>query len=117
MTTNSSRKAYFDTANRRKRVSIRKQCYDALKERAMTCREVSAHTGLTYNQVSKRISDLYLTDFIDIIGEVEENGQKNSVYKACAVVPMFEVPYLTLKEWLKLNHPTVYTEYMKIKRK
>jgi hypothetical protein len=75
--TESSKKAFSATTQLRKkhRKLVFSVCWIG-----RTNREIATATGLKYNQVQKRSSELYLSGEFKIIGEKIEGGRANPIY-------------------------------------
>ena len=107
--TTSSTKAYLDPENKERRKTHREIVKDAYFF-ARTIREASEESGLTYNQVQKRTSELLETSEIMIIGERTEWGNKNSVFFVTGNKKKV-VKKQSIKDFLKEHYPHILIEY------
>ena len=106
--TTSSKQAYANNAKlrRKHRELVHSVCF-----LSRTNREIATATGLKYNQVQKRSSELHESGELKIIGLKIEGGYANSIYIQSKLSDKPDKKP-TLKSWLKLNHPDIYFEYM-----
>lgn len=107
MATQASKKAFSTTKKLRKkhRKLVFSVCWIG-----RTNREIATATGLKYNQVQKRSSELYLSGEFKIIGEKIEGGRANSIYiqSKSTSKPDKKQP---LKKWLETEHPHILHEW------
>ena len=111
--TNSSKQAYFNPDNQVRRISHKKQCYNALigETRGLTYVEIARKTGLTEAQTWKRCSELQKERNIVILGGRMNNGSLHSVYHINNQPQLFQTPKLTFKQFVKQKYPNILHEY------
>lgn len=107
MATQSSKKAFSSTTQLRKkhRALVFSVCWIG-----RTNREIATATGLKYNQVQKRSSELHSDGEFKIIGEMMEGGHLNSIYIQSKATSKSDRK-LTFPEWAKKEYPNIWTEY------
>lgn len=113
MSTTASKKAFNNAENKVRRESHKERILNFLKAEHWfySNRKIAEATGLTYEQVHKRTPELVSEQKVSIVGETTENGQTVSLYAYNGIQPLIAVKKLTLKEWLKINHPEVLNEW------
>jgi hypothetical protein len=107
--TTASTKAYLDPENKERRKTHREIVKDSYFF-AKTIREASVESGLTYNQVQKRTSELLEYGEIMIVNEKMEEGNNNSVFIVTGNKKEV-VKKQSLKDFLKEHYPHILVEY------
>ena len=117
MATTASKQAFIDTQNVKRRESHRKQITRVMQSGIwLTNRGISLRTGLDYEQVHKRTSELVQDGTLRIVAAEFESGNLCSVYKINEELMLFPVKKLRCSEWLKINHPAIFDEWEKINK-
>lgn len=113
MATTASKQAYFNPDNQVRRISHKKQCYNALigEKVGLTYIEVAVKTGLTLQQCWKRLSDLHTEKAIYLADTKRLNGSVYSVYRISTQPQLFQTPKLTFKQFVKQKYPNILHEY------
>ena len=76
-----------------------------------TNRELAQHAGLSYETCHKRTAELLQESKIIITGSVDVDGYQNSVYKLNNEPELFVCKKLTLRQWMKINHPEILQQH------
>jgi len=117
MSTTSSQQAYLSNENRVKRESHRKQITRLMQSGIwLTNRGISLRTGLSYEQVHKRTSELVQDGTLKIVAAEFESANLVSVYKINEELMLFPVKKLRCAEWLKINYPEVFEQWQQINK-
>lgn len=112
MSTTASKEAFKSTQNRVKRESHRKQITRLMQSGIwLSNRGISERTGLSYEQVHKRTSELVQDGTLRVSAVDIENGNYCSVYKINDELMLFPVKKLRCAEWLKINYPYIFAEW------
>ena len=110
--TTASKQTFSKPENQLSYWTHRNICYNALKnDFGMTYREVAHKVRLKPDSCWKRLSELHSDGKIKVIGERIENGNANSVYAINNEPELFTVKKLTLREWMKKEHPEILHKY------
>jgi len=107
--TTASKQAYLNPLNKKVRQSHRDKAKSVLFL-PRTIRETATATGLKYNQVQKRMSELLADGEIRISGEKMEGGNMNSRFIVVADKKE-TVKKQGLTDFLKDHYPHILVEY------
>lgn len=111
MKSEASLQTYRHPENIKRRLTHKQRVFAALTV-PMTIREISSNTGMSYNQVQKRTSDLMNEDKLIVCGWKQEHGNMNSMYCHNPNPPLFANKRLTLKEWMRQEYPEILDIYL-----
>lgn len=112
MINQNSLSAYFDESNQRTFNSHRAMIVRELKANPFQhSYQLAKKLGLTNEAVKKRLSDLTEFDIIETNGSVYVHKNLCAIYNIKEMQPLFPVKKLTLRQWLKSNHPNIFNEY------
>lgn len=81
-----------------------------------TNRELAKVVVLPYESVHKRTAELLQEGKIIITGSVDCDGYQNSVYCLNKEPELFVCKKLTLRQWLKNQHPEILEQFEKLNK-
>ena len=86
-----------------------------LAERNQSRFEIGRKTGLGDIEAQRRLSDLVNEDKVEITGSRKHFKRDVSLYSVKQQLTMFKKK-ITLRKWLKNNHPEILEQYKKINK-
>ena len=109
MTANSI-ETYHQTTELRQ--TNKTKCLEALRtERNQSRFEIGRKTGLGDIEAQRRLSDLVNEDKATITGSRKHGLCEVSLYSEVSQLQLFNTKKLSLRQWLKREHPEIWEKY------